>query len=85
MNAGYLRCKECNKGRDIPEKFLDISCQVEGYKGVHEALDAYYAGDDIEDYHCETCDAKRTVTKGAKLARCPPVLQISLNRTKYDM
>ena len=25
-NAGYLRCNVCSLGRDIPEKFLDISC-----------------------------------------------------------
>ena len=52
---------------------------------MHQAIEQFYTDDEVEDFHCDTCNAKQTITKGKKMAHLPPVLQVSLNRTKYDM
>ena len=84
VNYSYLTCTQCGTASKNQEKFLDLPLQVEGIKGVHESLDAYFTSEEIEGVNCDICETQTTKTKGPMLSRCPPVLTFSLNRIKHD-
>ena len=62
--AGTLVCHECKNVIQIPDRFMDIPCFVQGNKGVADSIEAYFRDELIEQIICYPCDKDTAMTKG---------------------
>jgi len=85
QTCSQLICEEgCGSTKTKYEPFYNLSLEVKNLKTVYESLDKFIIPEKIEDYKCESCNKKITVTKINSLSQLPNVLIIHLQRIYFD-
>ena len=82
--CSQIQCKACNKVINRYEDSLFLSLEVKNMKNLNESLMKSLSIEEIEDYKCEGCNKKVTISKRNILARLPNVLICHLKRMGYD-
>ena len=71
--CSQIQCKACNKIINRYEDSLFLSLEVKNIKNLNESLMKSLSTEEIEDYKCEGCNKKVTISKRNILARLPNV------------
>ena len=79
-----LICQSCGAVKNRLELFYNLSLPVTGRSGVYDSLAQMVKGQTIEDYSCEACGIKASVTQRALLADVPNTLIVHLQRIGYS-
>lgn len=83
--CSQLICKGgCEKVRNNFEDFFSLSLEVQGKKTLKDSLEKYISEERIEDFLCENCQKKVTVTKRNSFAELPNVLIVHLQRIIFN-
>lgn len=83
--CSQLICKGgCGKIRNNFEDFFSLSLEVQGKKTLKDSLEKYISEERIEDFLCEHCQKKVTVTKRNSFAELPNVLIVHLQRIIFN-
>lgn len=75
-----VTCGKCSHVSTTSQHFLDLSVDIECTQTVDQALDAFFAAEDLETYGCENCGRKVGATKQFALERPPQVMCLHLKR-----
>ena len=57
---------------------------VKGLKGVNESLKEFFEYENLDGVFCENCNLKTNSSKGFRLYRIPPILNLSLTRFAFN-
>jgi len=85
--ANEVICKSCPHYYTRSEAFLSLGVPVKNKKSLQEGLEAFVAGDLLEQdnqYHCEKCDKKVDARKRTCLKEMPRYLIATLKRFDFD-
>lgn len=83
--CSQLVCEDgCGTSSNRLEEFYNLSLGVQNLKNLTESLEKFIAPEKIDEYNCETCQKKVTITKRNSLAVLPNVLIIHLQRIFYN-
>lgn len=74
----------CNSKLNRFEDMFFLSLDVRNMKTIYDSLDKYIAVEKIDEYNCEKCKRKVTISKRNALAELPNVLIIHLQRIFYN-
>ena len=74
------KCNDCNDVTKNYEEIKDISLDIKNLKNLEESLDKFISEEQIEDYKCDKCNKKVTVSKHNLLSHLPNYLEIELKR-----
>ena len=74
----------CGTVRNNYENFYNVSLEVRGFKTLANSMKKFVSGDNIEDYMCDKCNKKVTVTKRLSISKLPNVLIVHLQRIVYN-
>ena len=79
-------CDTCLHVSHRFEDFYDLTLEVKNINNLNESLDKMVAPEKIDDFNCERCKNKVTITKRTTLATLPNVLIVHLRRfwMNYD-
>jgi len=85
QTCSQLICEEgCGSIKTKYEPFYNLSLEVKNLKDVYQSLEKYIVPEKIEEYKCESCNKKITITKINSLSQLPNVLLIHLQRIYFD-
>jgi len=83
--CSQIVCEEgCGTSSNRFEDFFNLSLEVNHMKTIKDSLDKFVVPDKIDDFNCETCNKKVTITKRTVLSDLPNVLVIHLQRIFYN-
>ncbi len=83
--SSQLICEEgCGMTATRYEPFYNLSLEVKNLNTLYQSLEKFITPEKIEDFKCETCNKKITVTKINSLSDLPNVLIVHLQRIYYD-
>jgi len=83
--CSQLICEQgCGNMKNRYEDFYNLSLEVSNMKTIYDSLEKFIAPEKIDDYQCETCQKKVTITKRNSLAHLPNVLIVYLQRIYYN-
>ena len=79
-------CDTCKHVSHRFEDFYDLTLEVKNINNLNESLDKMVTPEKIDDFNCERCKNKVTITKRTTLATLPNVLIVHLRRfwMNYD-
>ena len=79
-------CDTCKHVSHRFEDFYDLTLEVKNINTLNESLDKMVTPEKIDDFNCERCKSKVTITKRTTLATLPNVLIVHLRRfwMNYD-
>lgn len=82
-----ITCSECGTVSERYEPWLMIKAPIPGSDVVggpapsmKQCLDAAYAPETLDDYHCDKCKGKKKATITTLISHMPPVAIVSLKR-----
>jgi ubiquitin carboxyl-terminal hydrolase 34 len=84
-NSNQLICHGCGKVRDRIETFYTLSLEVRNMKTIYDSLDKYIMGETIDDYYCDECKKKNSITKRTCIDYLPNVMIVHLQRIVFDL
>ena len=81
-----VMCEKCNTVSNKFEDFYNLTLEVKNIGNLYESLQRFIEPERIEQFNCEVCKEKVTISKKASLAKLPNVLFIHLKRfyMNYD-
>ncbi|KAJ1373144.1 hypothetical protein KIN20_035483 [Parelaphostrongylus tenuis] len=74
----------CGKESSRSSPFSALQLNIDGYKTLHEVLDAYFGEELLEDYLCDECNQRGSVKRQTIPEKLPPVIMLQLNRYVFD-
>ena len=79
-------CDSCGHVSNRFEDFYDLTLEVKNISNLNESLEKMVTPEKIDDFNCENCKNKVTITKRTTLATLPNVLIVHLRRfwMNYD-
>eukprot|EP01087_Luapelamoeba_hula_P011914 TRINITY_DN3303_c0_g1_i1.p1 TRINITY_DN3303_c0_g1~~TRINITY_DN3303_c0_g1_i1.p1 ORF type:complete len:1323 (-),score=214.64 TRINITY_DN3303_c0_g1_i1:14-3982(-) len=82
----HIKCNYVDYSSERTDPFYDILLNVEGYRDIYEALDAYFSVEVLSgiNMYRTPVDGLQEATKWTKIDRLPNVLQVTLNRFTPD-
>lgn len=84
-SCSQLVCEDgCGTAKNRFEDLYCLSLEVNNMKTIYDSLEKYISPEKIDEYHCETCNKKVTITKRNVLSDLPNVLIIHLQRIFYN-
>ena len=78
-------CHGCGTVREREDIFYNLSVEVKNMKNIYESFEKFITGETIEDYYCESCKKKNSITKRTCLSSLPNVLIVHLQRIIFDL
>jgi len=82
--CSQLICETCNTTKKRFEDMFFLSLSVSNLKTIYDSLDKFISIEKIDEYNCETCAKKVTISKRNVLSDLPNVLIIHLQRIFYN-
>lgn len=76
--------KGCGKSFYRFEIFNNLSLEVRNMSTLDQSLEKYINPEKVDNYFCDTCQKKVTITKRNSIAELPNVLIIHLQRITYN-
>ena len=73
-------CEKCNTVSNKFEDFYNLSLEVKNINNLYDSLKKFTEPEKIEEFKCETCKKKVTISKRTSLAKLPNVLFVHLKR-----
>ena len=73
-------CEKCNTVSNKFEDFYNLSLEVKNISNLYDSLKKFTEPEKIEEFKCETCQKKVTISKRTSLAKLPNVLFVHLKR-----
>jgi ubiquitin carboxyl-terminal hydrolase 34 len=67
------------------QDFFTLSLEIQNKNNLDQALDSFFQGEAIQDFHCEKCNKKVEITKRFSLDRPANTMIIHLKRFKFDL
>ena len=83
--SNQIICHGCKNVREREEPFYNMSVEVRNMKNVFDSFEQFITGETIEDYNCESCQQKNSITKRTCLSYLPNVLIVHLKRIVFDL
>jgi len=83
--SNQIICHGCKNVREKEEPFYNMSVEVRNMKTVFDSFEQFITGETIEDYNCEACQQKNSITKRTCLSYLPNVLIVHLKRIVFDL
>jgi len=84
-SCSQLVCEDgCGSAKNRFEDMFCLSLEVNNMKTIYDSLEKYISPEKIDEYHCETCNKKVTITKRNVLSDLPNVLIVHLQRIFYN-
>jgi len=74
----------CNRVNEKREPFHILALDVQNYRSLYDACEAYVQGEVLEDFRCEECQKQVKTRKRAALCDMSNTLIISLKRFEFD-
>ncbi|KAL6731360.1 hypothetical protein Aduo_002233 [Ancylostoma duodenale] len=74
----------CGKESRRSSPFTALQLNIDGFKTLQEALDAYCGEELLEDYLCDECNRRGHVKRQTIPEKLPPVVMLQLNRYVFD-
>ncbi|KAK6730350.1 hypothetical protein RB195_007049 [Necator americanus] len=74
----------CGKESRRSSPFTALQLNIDGFKTLQEALDAYCGEELLEDYLCDECNRRGHVKRQTTPEKLPPVVMLQLNRYVFD-
>jgi ubiquitin carboxyl-terminal hydrolase 34 len=74
----------CGKVSSRYEDYYSLSLEVNNMKTIYDSLEKLISPEKIDEYNCETCNKKVTITKRNLLSDLPNVLVVHLQRLFYN-
>ncbi|KAK5986804.1 USP domain-containing protein [Trichostrongylus colubriformis] len=75
----------CGKESSRSSPFTALQLNIDGFKTLHEVLDAYFGEELLEDYLCDECERRGYVKRQTLPEKLPPVVMLQLNRYVFDV
>lgn len=83
--CSQLVCEQgCGTSKNRYEDFTSLSLEVNNMKNIYDSLEKFISPEKIDEYNCDTCNSKVTITKRNVLAELPNVLIVHLQRIFYN-
>ena len=79
-----VTCERCNSISNRFEDFYNLTLEVKNISNLYESLNKLIEPEKIEQFQCDTCKDKVTISKRTSLAKLPNVLFIHLKRFYMD-
>ena len=73
-------CEKCNTVSNRLEDFYNLTLEIKNFNNLYDSLKKFTQPEKIEEFYCETCKAKVTISKRTSLAKLPNVLFVHLKR-----
>ena len=73
-------CEQCNTISNRFEDFYNLSLEVKNINNLYDSLKKFIEPEKIEQFNCEVCKKKVTISKRTSLAKLPNVLFVHLKR-----
>ena len=73
-------CEKCNTVSNKFEDFYNLSLEVKNINNLYDSLKKFIEPEKIEEFNCETCKKKVTISKRSSLAKLPNLLFVHLKR-----
>ena len=73
-------CEECNNVSNRFEDFYNLTLEVKNIGSLYESLEKLIVPEKIEQFNCEKCKKKVTISKRSSLSKLPNVLFVHLKR-----
>ena len=84
-SCSQLVCEDgCGTAKNRFEDMFCLSLEVSNMKTIYDSLEKYISPEKIDEYQCDTCNKKVTITKRNVLSDLPNVLIIHLQRIFYN-
>jgi len=83
--SNQLICHGCGYVRERIEGFYNMSVEVKNLKNLYESMDKFITGETIDDYYCDNCNKKNSITKRTCISYLPNVLIVHLQRIVFDL
>ena len=83
--SNQVICNGCGNVREREDIFYNLSVEVRNLKTVYDSFEKFITGETIDDYNCENCKKKNSITKRTCLSSLPNVLIIHLQRIVFDL
>lgn len=78
-------CHGCGKIRERLETLYTLSVEVKNMKNIYDSLEKSITGETIDDYFCDECKKKNSITKRTCIDYLPNVLIVHLQRIVFDL
>jgi len=83
--TNQLICRgRCKSIRERPEDFFTISLEVKNKSGLSESLRAHVAGELLQDFRCDSCNARVEIDKRQVLSELSNTVVFHLKRFELD-
>ena len=83
--SNQIICHGCRNVREKEEIFYNMSVEVRNMKTVYDSFEQFITGETIDDYFCDSCQQKNSITKRTCLSYLPNVLIVHLKRIVFDL
>jgi len=84
-SCSQLVCEDgCGTAKNRFEDMFCLSLEVSNMKTIYDSLEKYISPEKIDEYQCDTCNKKVTITKRNVLSDLPNVLIVHLQRIFYN-
>ena len=77
-------CEKCHTVSNRFEDFYNLTLEVKNINSLYESLQKLIIPEKIEQFNCEVCKEKVTISKRTSLAKLPNVLIVHLKRFYMD-
>lgn len=82
--CSQLSCSECGNITRKFEIFLNLNLEIKGLSSLNASLDHLIIPENVDNYFCEKCQKKVTISKRNLIASLPNVLIVYLNRIRFN-
>lgn len=83
--SNQMICHGCGNIREREDIFYNLSVEVRNMKTIYDSFEKFITGEIIEDFHCDNCKTKNSITKRSCLSALPNVLIVHLQRIVFDL
>ena len=77
-------CEKCHNVSNRFEDFYNLTLEVKNIGSLYESLEKLIVPEKIDEFNCEVCKNKVTISKRTSLAKLPNVLFVHLKRFYMD-
>lgn len=81
----WMQCHNCKYERVRPQSFYTCSLEVKNLKNIDEGFSKRIEPEEIDDFMCEECKQRSTITKREFIGECPNVMIVCLTRMIFDL
>lgn len=71
--------------KEHTQKFMTLSVEIKNKKDLLQSLEAFVQGEPIEDYKCESCNAKVEMLMRHSIHALPNIVAVHLKRFEFDI